>query len=113
MAKRLDPALRAFLHAAAIAFALGGDALAAVTGEAPEGRPALSIDDDTADQPEQQSMDVKLLDGRGRPLLRLRADGPCSLLPLPAGRFTLLVRTHGLTRIERVDGPRAGLEIRA
>ena len=114
MARRDNPALRAFLRAAAIAFALGGDAAAAISGDAPDGSPRDRLQDETSADTDAAYADIKLLDARGRPRLRLRADGPFTLLPQPPGRYTLLVRRDGLTEIRHIDTgrqPLAALEI--
>ena len=105
MAQRDDTVLRAFLRAAAIAFALGGDAAAAVIGDAPEGIREQARQDDAEADTGAARTDIQLLDARGRPLLRLRADGPFTLLPQPPGRYTVLVRRDGLTEIRRIDTP--------
>ena len=111
MARADDPVLRAFLRAAAIAFALSGDAVAAID-DAPERAPRDTTD---AEQTHDSAMaDIKLLDAHGRPVLRLRAHGPVTLLPQPPGRYTLLVRRDGLTEIRRVQQsqhPLAGVVI--
>lgn len=102
MARADDPVLRAFLRAAAIAFALSGDAVAAVD-DAPESTPRDRTD---AEQTHDSAMaDIKLLDAHGRPVLRLRAHGPVTLLPQPPGRYTLLVRRNGLTEIQPLNSP--------
>ncbi len=106
MARHDNPALRAFLRAAAIAFALGGDAAAAVSGDAPDGNLRDTQPDETQASTGATRADVKLLDTRGRPQLRLRADGPLTLLPQPPGSYTLLVRRDGLTEIRRINTPR-------
>jgi len=113
MARADDPVLRAFLRAAAIAFALSGDAVAAID-DAPEGAPRDARTRDTAPTRDSGMADIQLLDAHGRPILRLRAHGPVTLLPQPPGRYTLLIRRDGLTEIRPLNSPHqtlAGLVI--
>jgi len=104
MVRADDPVLRAFLRAAAIAFALSGDAVAAAD-DAPETAAGDARTKDAEQSHDHGVADIKLLDAHGRPILRLRAHGAVTLLPQPPGRYTLLVRRDGITEIHRLDRP--------
>lgn len=108
MARTDDPVLRAFLRAAAIAFALSGDAVAAID-DTPERAPRDAQTDDAEHTHNSAMADIKLLDAHGRPILRLRAYGPVTLCPQPPGRYTLLIRRDGLTEIRPLNSPRQTL----
>lgn len=102
-----DAVLRAFLRAAAIAFALGSDAAAAENTAPPReadrhGPPA------TARLAHDAAIDIALLDSAGHTVLRLQADGPLSLIPPAGGPYLLRVTRHGVTHSQRIEARRHG-----
>jgi len=81
----------------------------AAIDDAPEGAPRDARTRDTEPTRDSGMADIQLLDGQGRPVLRLRAHGPVTLLPQPPGTYTLLVRRSGLTEIHRFERPQHAL----
>lgn len=94
--------VRAFLRAAAVAFALGSDAMATEIGEpvresGRHGQAAVATLGLGADA------DIVLLDSAGRTVLRLHADGPLSLIPPAGGPYLLRVTRQGVVRSRHID----------
>jgi hypothetical protein len=94
--------LRAFLRAAAIAFALGNDAMATETAD-PQGAVSRSKQTTATDQALSTGIKVTLVSPSGETVLRLHADGPFSLLPPAGGPYLLWVTRHGVIYRQRLD----------
>ena len=126
-----DPVLRNFLHAAAIAFALGADSIPVFADdEMPE--PTLNVSAARRGDHQPQQADgqtrtasltvvplwrgvpdpaaqLRLLDTHGHKLLQSAVHGRCSFSALPEGRCTLLVKAAGRTTIRHIELARGEL----
>ncbi|MEZ5628692.1 MAG: hypothetical protein R3E34_14400 [Rhodocyclaceae bacterium] len=99
--------LRAFLRAAAIAFALGSDAAPAAS-TAPPHEADRHGQTTTTRRAHEAAIDIALLDTAGHTVLRLQADGPLSLIPPTGGPYLLRVTRQGVTHSQRLGACRDG-----
>ncbi|MCB1952101.1 MAG: hypothetical protein H6944_11575 [Zoogloeaceae bacterium] len=95
--------MRAFLRAAAIAFALGNDAMATDTPD-PQRAIGRSKQTTAASQALSTGIKVTLVSPTGQTVLHLHADGPFSLIPPAGGPYLLWVVRDGVICRQRIDG---------